>query len=315
MEFYQTCQNRALQTIAVADLHLPGLSVSGVSTGTYTSLCNNLDALAQARDQKVSDEDTARNAENLAYLALRSLTMGLPRAADAELDDSIPEEAKLQGHLDEVYAITPRTTELAIQRGRKLSAALLKINAWLGSRVPPRGPVTAGGKGIAQLDAAMGSLPALEQALENKAAEARDGRTDLRNAATALDRLNKRYFKKLKAEAGTNPNLAAALAQIDTDSVNLPETLSIQSVLQAGPAFLHLHISYVAGTGSDALERHLDWMVEGVDADFTHTMPVDMSGNQIGPFTAGQTVLVRTRTVNSNGTRRSAVRRLMLVAV
>jgi hypothetical protein len=56
-------------------------------------------------------------------------------------------------------------------------------------------------------------------------------------------------------------------------------------------------------------------MVEGVDADFTHTMPVDLSGNQIGPFSAGQTVLVRTRTVNANGTRRSAVRRLTLVAV
>lgn len=315
MEYYQSGQNRANQTIAVVLTHLPGLQVGGVDTNTYTSLCQNLDVLAQTRDTKVADEDTARNAENLAFQALRTMTLSLPQAAEAELDDDIAEEAKLQSHLDEVYAITPRTTELALARGRKVSAALVKINAWLAGRVPPRPQITAGGKSIADLNTAIGAMAPLEQTLENEAAEARDARTDLRNAATALDRLNKRFYKKLKSEARTNPDLAVALVQIETDSVKLPETLSIQSVLQAGEGFLFINVTYVAGTGSDADARHLDWMVEGVDADFVHTAEAGVNGNLIGPFAPGQTVIVRTRTVNENGTRRSAKRRLTLVAV
>ena len=315
MEFYQSCQNRANQTIAVINLHVPGMVVGGVNTAAMSSLCTNLDGLAQTRDNKVADEDTARNAENLAYLALRSLTLALPRAAEGELDEDKEDEEKLAGHLDEVFSLTPRTTELAIQRGRKLVAALTKINAFLTTRVPPRLAITSGGKGISHLQTALDAMPGLEQVLEDKAAGARDGRTDLRNGARAVDRLNKRFYKKLQAEARTNPDLAAALSQIDTDSDNLPETLSIQTLLQAGPDLLHVQVTYQAGTGSEATERHLDWMVPGVDADFTNTTPADLSGNLIGPFTAGQIVLVRTRTLNANGTRTSATRRLTIHAV
>jgi hypothetical protein len=315
MEFYQSCQNRANQTIAVVLKHVPGLKVGDVDTAAYTNLCNELDALSLERDMRVSDEDSARNAENLAYQTLRTLTLALPRVADGELDDRVAEERKLLGHLKEVYSVTPRTTELALARGRKLHAALGKMNAWLAGLVPARPQISAGGKDITHLAAAMNAMPGLEQALENAAAEARDARTDLRNAATALDRLNKRFYKKLKAEALTNPVLAEALAQIETDSVNLPETLSIQNVLQAGEGFLFLNVAYVPGKGRDADERHLDWMVEGEDADFAHTAAAEANGNLIGPFAAGQTIIIRTRTVNGNGTRRSAKRRLTLVAV
>ena len=315
MEFYQSCQNRAIQTIAVINLHAPGMVVGGVNTSALASLCTNLDGLAQARDNKVADEDTARNAENLAYLALRSLTLALPRAAEGELDEEKLEEEKLAGHLDEVFSLTPRTTELAIARGRKLVAALTRINAYLTTRVPARPAITSGGKGLADLQSALDAMPALEQVVEDKGAGARDSRTDLRNGARAVDRLNKRFYKKLQAEARSNPDLAAALAQIDTDSDNLPETLSIQTLLQAGPDLLHIQVLYQPGTGSEATERQLDWMVPGVDTDFTNTTPADLSGNLIGPFTNGFLVLVRTRSINANGTRTSATRKLRVHVV
>ena len=38
-----------------------------------------------------------------------------------------------------------------------------------------------------------------------------------------------------------------------------------------------------------------------MDNDFTHSAPVDPSGNALGPFVVGQTVKVRTRVTNSNG--------------
>jgi hypothetical protein len=41
--------------------------------------------------------------------------------------------------------------------------------------------------------------------------------------------------------------------------------------------------------------------IEGVDADFGHTTPLDPSGNMFGPFKVGQMVKVRTKGTNSTG--------------
>jgi hypothetical protein len=313
MEYYQSCQNRSLQTIAVINTHVPSLTVGGVNSSALQSLCSNLDGLAQTRDNKVADADTAANAESLAHQTLRRLTLALPAAAEADLNEENEIEAKLIGLLDPVYAITPRTTELALQRARKLVPVLTKINAHRALTALP--PVTSGGKGLTELNAAITAMPALEQNVETEAAEARDARTDLRSAARAVDRLNKRFYLRLKAEARENPDLAAALIQIDTEGDNLPETLSIRTLLQGGANLLHILIGYEPGTGGDATESHLDWMVEGENASFTNSIPVLAAGNEIGPFTAGQTVRVRTRTINSNGTRTSAARRLTLQSV
>ena len=68
------------------------------------------------------------------------------------------------------------------------------------------------------------------------------------------------------------------------------------------------------GTGSDADDRLLDWMVVGTEADFTNTVAVDLSGNPLGPFLVGQTIKIRTRTVNTSGTRTSAARTLVVQA-
>ena len=137
-------------------------------------------------------------------------------------------------------------------------------------------------------------------------------RTNLDTEEHTADRLNKRYYQRLLAEARTNQALSAALGQIDTETDNLPGTLSIASVLQGGDNQLHLLVAYVNGTGANADDRLLDWMVVGTDADFTHTTEVDLSGNLLGPFLVGQTVKIRTRTVNGSGTRTSAVRTLVV---
>ena len=141
------------------------------------------------------------------------------------------------------------------------------------------------------------------------------GRAALFLGARAVDRLNKRFYKKRQAEADTNELLAAALGQITTEGDHLPETLSIDTVVQGGENGLHVSVSYESGTGSNATERWLDWMVEGVDADFTNSVTADLSGNLIGPFTADQVVKVRTRPLNGNGTRTSAVRSLTIAAL
>lgn len=312
MEQYQATLNRAMQTIAVIEEHLPGLTVGGITTGAFASLANNMENTAAIRDAALATADQAANAENLNSLFIRTLVLALPQAAKSDLDDEIPVESGLIDLLAEAFRLTPRTTELRLARGKKVAAALVKINAYLGTRVPPRPAITAGGKGITHLNNAMGVHPGLEQVFENLDADVTTARTNLDTEEHTTDRLNKRYYQKLLAEARTNPTLAAALGQIDTETDNLPGTLSIASVLQGGDNQLHLLVAYVNGTGANADDRLLDWMVVGTDADFTNTVAVDLSGNLLGPFLVGQTVKIRTRTVNGSGTRTSAVRTLVI---
>ena len=73
---------------------------------------------------------------------------------------------------------------------------------------------------------------------------------------------------------------------------------------------LHVLVSYDIGSFDGALQSTLEWMVTGGDAGFTHSVPVDASGNALGPFAAGQAVQLRTRMRNANGTTTGSVRTL-----
>ena len=131
--------------------------------------------------------------------------------------------------------------------------------------------------------------------------------------ATGLDRLNKRFYTRLKAEARTNPALETALEQISTDSQDLPGTLGIASIVQGGADSLSLLVAYDSGTYVGNWTNTIEWMVVGIDLDFTHSNPADPSGNTLGPFAVGQTVKLRTRVTNGNGTTTGSVRTLLIV--
>ena len=315
MEFYQTAQNRAMQTIAVINEHVPALKVGNTTASGLATLSNGLDATALTRDTTLAAYDGAANQEALNLISLRKLVMALPKVADGELADEIEAEKKLQDLLDPVYAIRPRTTESTLARARKLVPVLTQINAFLGAQIPVRGPITAGGKGVADITALISFFPLLEQNVENTLADATTARSTLFLGARVVHRFNVSFLKKLQAEAIDNPLLTAALGQITTTSVNLPETLSIEDAVQAGENGLHITVSYEPGTGTGATERWVDWMIEGVDPDFTNSTAADLSGNLLGPFTVGQVIKIRTRTINSNGTRTSAIRTITIEAL
>jgi hypothetical protein len=313
MEYHQVIQKRAGQTAAVINKSVPTLTVSGVNATGLLAQSAALDGLAQTRDNRLADSDAATNAENQGFLAIQALTLSLPHAAEADLDDNLPAESALLDLLAPVFAIKPRTTELALERGQKLVSALTKINAYLTALVPPRNPITSGGKGLTDLNTLIAAQPALVQAVEDSAANMSGARSGLRVAATSVDRLNKRFYAKLTAEARTNAGLADALTQIDTESANLPGTLGIKTVLQGGTDHLHILVSYDAGTYDGTATSTVEWLVVGVDTDITnHDVTADPSGNALGPFTVGSTVQLRTRVTNSNGTTTGSVRTLTL---
>lgn len=312
MESYQVVQNRAGQTIAVVNENVPTLTVGGIDAATLLSRSEALSGLAQTRDDALAAYDEANNAENLGYLRIRSLALSLPASAEGELDDAVAAESALLELLEPVYAITPRTTELALERAQKLISALGKINPYLAAQTPARGPITSGGRGIAELTDLVAAQPALEQALEDRDADVSTARNALRVARTGVDRLNKRFYRKLQGEARTNEALAMAMNQIDTESDNQPHTLGIRSILQGGADGLHILVSYDPGTFEDGAQSAIEWQVVGTDADFSNSAVADPSGNDLGAFAVGQTVNIRTRVTNSNGTTTGSVRTLTI---
>lgn len=161
MEAYQAIQNRTAQTVAVIKQCLPALNVGGVTAAAHIERSRALGELAQARDEALADADTAGNAENRGFLALQALTLLLPKVAENELDDGIAAESALLDLISPVYSLTPRSSEAALERGKKLLSALNKINDYLAGLTPARAPVSSAGKGSAELAAAMAALPAL----------------------------------------------------------------------------------------------------------------------------------------------------------
>jgi hypothetical protein len=312
MEYYQTIQNRTAQTAAVINQWLPTLSLGGVTAAELLGQSAALAALAQARDDALAAFDAADNAENRAFLALQALTIALPKVAEGELDDAVAAESALLDLLSPVYAIAPRTPESALERGRKLTSALTRINDYFAGLTPARPPVTSGGKGVGEVSAAMAALPGVAQALEDRAAEVTAARSALRTAATALDRLNKRFYSRLKAEARDHPALAQALAQITTTAAGLPAILGIRKILQGGADNRQLLVSYTNGSYDDSATSSVEWQVVGVDASFAHSAPANPSGNAIGPFASGQTVKLRTRVHNGNRMINGSVRTLTI---
>jgi len=312
MEFHQAIQNRTGQTVAVANKYLPTLVVGGTTSAALLAQSQALDPLAQKRDNAVIVSGAADNAENLGFGLIRGLGISLPHAAESELSDLIPAESALLDLLTPAYAIDPRTTELALQRGHKLVGALTSINTYLAGATPPRGPVTSGGLGVADLSAAIAAQPALEQAREDRAADLTGDRASLHTAAVGLDRSNKQFYARLQSEGRTNPDLANALKQIDTGTGNLPARLGVKSVLQGGTGNLNVLVGYDYNSYDSTAVNTLESQVAGVDLEYSHSVVVDPNGTALGPYTVGQTVNLRTRVTTSTGTRLGSVRTLTL---
>jgi hypothetical protein len=230
--------------------------------------------------------------------------------ADSARVKALFTESTLLDLLSPAYAVDPRNTELAQKHGKKLVSALNRINDYLAGLTPARAPVSSSGRGVAELEAAMSAQPVLAQALEDAATAVSTARSALRTAATNLDRLNKRFYAALKAEARSHALLADALAQISIAGDNHPATLSIRSLVQGGTDDRQVLINYVGNTYDGSTTSSVEWLLKGVNTGFAHSVAVDPSGNAIGPFTAGQTVQLRTRVRNANGSTTGSVRTL-----
>jgi len=71
-------------------------------------------------------------------------------------------------------------------------------------------------------------------------------------------------------------------------------------------------VAYVTGGGDHATTFVLLWRVAGIDTDFGHAMPVNLAGQTVGPFSAGDEIQFKTRGSNSSGETDSSVKTITL---
>ena len=107
MEYYQIVQSRAYQTVAVLNNFTAGIKVGGITADGLQSQAEALTPLAQTRDDAINTEGASANAEHLGQTQLHTLVVQLPKVAEGELNDAVPEETALIDSLAPVYAIQP----------------------------------------------------------------------------------------------------------------------------------------------------------------------------------------------------------------
>ena len=88
--------------------------------------------------------------------------------------------------------------------------------------------------------------------------------------------------------------------------------MDISTVTQGGETGMGVLIDWAPGGGDHATTSNVRWKVEGVDADFTHSVPFNRAGNEIGPFEVDQIVRILGEFINSSGTRTTAIRSITI---
>ena len=108
--------------------------------------------------------------------------------------------------------------------------------------------------------------------------------------------------------------MSGAVRGLDTCETGTPASATIENatVVQGGAEGLQVLVAYEEVGGKHAAAREVQWMLEGLDADFTRPLPLETGGNALGPFVEAQVVRVRTGVSSSSATRTSAVRTITI---
>ncbi len=314
MEFWNETKDRAQMTLAVWTQYAPTLTIGGLGTADLTAYIAEFEPAAQARTTAQDDFDAADRVVRNTLLKTKILDVKIAAIIDGQIAD-----LNIIDDLGDVFNIVPRSEPTILSRARALFPVWARANTALAALTPTQPPITRNIQGVphtaAMLKGFLDGYTAIIQTRDDRESTLNKKRSDLRVIDRKTDRLIKAWYQVVKNmfEAGT-PEYEA-LAQIPTEEgTPTPDVFDIATLLQGGTGGLRVLVSYEAGGGDHATTLEVQWMVEGVDADFTHTATLDPSGNTLGPFTVGQVVKVRTSVSNSSGTRTSAVRTITIEA-
>jgi hypothetical protein len=313
MEYWEITKQRAQETLPVWTQYLPTFKVAGLGTTELTTLIDEFEPLVQARTEAQDDFDAAFRAAQDALLRMKVLGTKVPAIIEAQLD----ENEGLMKDVGDLYAVQPRAEPSILKRLRMLLPVWTRANTALAAMTSAQTPVTRTVGGVTYTAASaktlLDSFTDLIKAVQDKQELLDRSRAELRAHDRACDQLNKRWYKAVKALHDPGSDVYEALAGITTEpSTPAPETIEINAVLQGGEEGLQALVSYVSGGGAHATTKLIKWQVVGVDPGFDHSAPLDASGNALGPFTVGQTIIIITEVSNSVGTRTTAPRTIVI---
>lgn len=313
MEYWEITKQRAQETLPVWTQYLPTLKVAGQTPAELTALIDGFEPLVQARTDAQDTHDAAFRAVQDALLRMKVLGTRVPAIIEAHLD----ENASIMKEVDDLYATAPRTEGSILKRLRDLLPVWVRANAVLAAQSPAQEAIVRTVGGVTYTAASARTLldgyTDLVKAMKDKEEQLDRKRTALRAHDRAADQLNKRWYKAVKASNDPGSDVYEALSGITTEPTTpAPDPVEINTITQGGDAGLQVLVAYTAGGGDHATTKLVKWQVVGVDADFTHSSPLDASGNALGPFTVGQTVKVITEVSNSVGTRTTAPRTITI---
>ena len=313
MEYWEITKDRAQKTLAVWNQHTPTIKVGGLGPADLDTLIDQFEPLAQARTTAQDNFDAATRGVKTALLKMKILGTKVAQIIDAQ----VPDTSAIIDDLNDVFRIVPRSEPTILARARALQPIWVRADAQLATLTPPAGPITRPIQGVAHTAAMLKTLldgyTDVTNNLDTKETLYNSSRGDLRVLDRKVDQLSKNWYQVVKNTYDPGSPEYEALAQIPTEGgTPAPEPVELNPLEQGGDDGLHVLASYVPGGGDHATTKLIEYMIEGVEADFGHEAPLDPSGNTLGPFVVGQVVKVRTKVSNSTATRTSAVRTITI---
>lgn len=313
MEFWEITKDRAITTHVVWQQHVPTLSIGVQTPANLDTLIDGFDPLVAARINAQDTYDAAFRAVQDALAVMRVLGTKVPQIIEGQLDGN----TAIMRDVKDLFANSPRTEASILKRLRELLPVWARANTALAALTPAQPPIVRVVGGVAYTAASAKALydsyTDLIGTRGEKSGLLGTAKDALQEHDAATDDLIKRWYKVVKATADEGTALANALNTIPTEEgTPAPTVVEIGAVTQGGDDGLHVLVDWAPGGGDHATTSNLNWKVEGVDADFTHSVAFNREGNQIGPFLVGQVVRIVGEFINSAGKRTTAIRSLTI---
>ena len=314
MEYWEITKDRAVKTLPVWQTHTPALKIRGQGPVELEAFIDGFEPLVQARVEAQDAEDAAFRAVQASLLKMKLMGVSLPKMIQIQHKAN----EGIRKDVGDLYKAQPTSEGGILKRARMLLPVWERANAALLAMTPPQDAIALNIQGVAHtpamLEALLDGYTGLSKTLEQKSSLLDEARGALRSHDHLCDELNKDWYAYAKAGADTNQALLDALETIPKEpGTQPPPVVEIEHVTQGGEEGRQALISYPAGsTIGNATTALVQYTLPGDPEPFTRSVPLDLSGNALGPEAVGTLLTLRTRTENSAGARTSAPRTITI---
>jgi hypothetical protein len=283
---------RAGQTQGVWNLD-PAFTVGGIGKGEHASQISTAIFARAAKDTAAGEVKTAERDVRTELDFFKGMNTPISERLDSEVPDTDP----LQRRVDEANNIPPKS-EAQIERRTELTIVIWKeVNAARAAQVPALPPITVRGNTVGQYETRYQALLPKRLTRDEKDGVLAAKRSAERRETRRLDTWNKNWHQAWKSEYAAGTEKGDALSQVDTEDGTLPpQPLLISSLTQNA---LFINVAYDQDSGAHATVLELLFKIQGVDEDWQRVTADKIGGNIIGPFEAGQTIILATDVGNS----------------